>query len=794
MLLFRELRILKRHWTLSAVAVFSLSIAMALGILSLSITNTFFILAHAGVDPDRLVMLHSRSPVEDIGQVSYPDYKYYRENNHVFADIAAAPNSVGVSTNFDKDRELKVISRPVSDNYFEVLGLRPYLGRLFAPGDDNSPTPIAVMTYSCWRRLGADPNIVGKTVISSTIIGVAPKEFTGSFYGLNGDLLTPLQNGDADNSWLTTRDARRLFLIARLKPGVTRQQAQAEITTLSGQLASTYKEDKDVSMVVTRATMLPPDAIPDAEIAIAFLTLVVLLLLLIACANVANLLLAIAVGRRQEAAIKLALGAERGRLIREFLKESAVICAIGTLAGYLIASAVIMRYSEISFAVPMVGAYSIGLDLRLDATVVGLALALMCIAVLATGLAPALYASSPNLAHMLSGEIAVGGTRKNRRRNMLVIAQVAVCTLVLVGMGLCERSLYNLRSIHPGFAARNLVAMSILSQDSVAEPQRAQTNERLRQAVTALAGVESVAFARDLPLTSSYRSEEVHISETGKKIGIGETGVDSNYFETLLIPILAGRTFNAADTKTRPEVAIVNQTLAQTFWSGQDPIGKSLLVGMPLRRLTVVGLAADAKYDSLDEAARPVMYYALSQHEQPSVNLIARTKGDPRLWLDPIRQTARSAGQFVPFRPVTLNDLIDFNLISQRVVAGCLTALSALGLVMVVLGLFGAVSYSVSERKKELGIRVALGAHSSELMRMILRQTLRTAGTGVGIGIVLGVGTTVLLRSQFYGIRSLEWTVVLPVTVSMLAISLMVAYVSARRWIAVDPMEAVRHT
>ena len=262
-----------------------------------------------------------------------------------FSPISQQANSVGVATNFDKDRDLKIVSRQVSDNYFDVLGFRPYLGRFFVPGDDNSGKPLAVMTYACWRRLGADPEIVGKTVISSTIIGVAPKEFTGSFYGLNGDLLTPLGNEETDRSWFDKRDARRLFLIARLKPRVTRQQAQAEMTTLSGQLASTYKEDKDIAGVVARATMLPPDAIPDAEIALAILTVVVLLLLLIACANVANLLLAIAVGRRQEAAIKLALGAERRRLIGEFLKESAMICAIGTASGYAISAALMARYS-----------------------------------------------------------------------------------------------------------------------------------------------------------------------------------------------------------------------------------------------------------------------------------------------------------------------------------------------------------------------------------------------------------------------------------------------------------------
>src|SRR5262249_7873244 len=275
-----------------------------------------------------------------------------------------------------------------------------------------------------------------------TIIGVAPKEFTGSFFGFNGDLLVPLSRTDDDSAWLTNRGNRQLFLIGRLKPGVTRSQAQAEISTLTRQLASAYpKEDKTLVATVTRATMLPPDLLPDAELALAILILVVILVLLIACANVANLLLAVAVGRRQEAAIKLALGAQRGRLIREFLKETTVICGSGAALGYGLAAAVLRRYPSISLSVPMVGTYSISFQLRQDGTVAVLTIPLTLVAILATGLVPALYASSPTLTAMLGGEIVVGGTRKRARRNVLVTAQVAVCTLSLVGAGLCQRSL-----------------------------------------------------------------------------------------------------------------------------------------------------------------------------------------------------------------------------------------------------------------------------------------------------------------------------------------------------------------
>src|SRR5215471_1907466 len=365
----KPLRVLRRHWMLAAIAVFSLSIAMALGVLALSMTNNFLLMPPTAAAADRLVMIYGRTPEENIGSISYPDYKYYRENNHVFTDVAASPMSIQVSTDSDNNQTVKVVGRPVSDNYFSVLGVQPYLGRFFLPGEDNNKKPIAVATFACWKRLGADPHLVGKEVAGYTIVGVAPPEFTGSHYGLNGDLLLslPTSGNNNDPAWFTKRDARQLFLVARLKPGITRQQAQADLSLLSRQLSTAYpKEDKDFTAVVTRATMLPPEAIPEAEMVFGILMGLVILVLLIACANVANALLAVAVGRRHEAAIKLALGARRGRLIREFLRESAVICAVGAALGYGVAAALLRRYPSITGSVPMVGTYSIGFHLRLD--------------------------------------------------------------------------------------------------------------------------------------------------------------------------------------------------------------------------------------------------------------------------------------------------------------------------------------------------------------------------------------------------------------------------------------------
>jgi predicted permease len=802
-------RALRKHWKLTAVAVFSLSIAMALVVLSLSVSNTALLLPPAAPAPDRLVMIYSRATNtadKGVDQISYPDYRYFRQNNHVFTDIAAAPNSIALLVDSDfGNREARVMARPVSANYFDVIGVRPLLGRFFSgkntsgkdtSGNDTSGPLTAVMTYACWQRLGGDPHIIGKQLGGHTIIGIAPRSFTGSFYGLNGDLLTLVESGDM--SWTTKRDSRQLFLIARLRPGVSRQQAQTDIAGLSARLATAWpKEDGSRTAVVTRATLLPPDALPTAELASGILVGLVLLVLLIACTNVANLLLALAVGRRQEAAIKMALGAARGRLIREFLRESAVLCAIGAVTGYAIAAAVIRRFSSLSIEFPMYGTYSFGLNLRLDFTVFALTFALMFIAVLAAGLVPALYASSPHIARMLSGELVLGGTGKGVRRNALVIAQVAICTLVLVGLGLCQRNLYNLRQVDLGFTARNLVAMTeYLAGEGYSEARGKQMYGTMRRAVAALPGVESVTLARDLPLFGGHPTPvrlPDSLTASMKTTSIDYTVVDSEYFATLGIPLLQGRVFNNSDRENTPATVVVNRKLAETLWPGQDPLGKPLVVGEDPVRMTVVGVVADGKYDSVDEPRRGFMYYPLAQHYEPGITVIARTSGDPARWVQPFDRAIRATGFKTPVRPVTFEHWFNLILLGERIVAGVVAALSALGLLLAAIGLAGAVSSAISQRTRELGLRVALGASPGQLMRMVLRQVLLVAGTGVVLGLLLGVSATILLRSQFYQIGQVEWSVLVPVCALMLAISLVVAWLAARPWINADPMTAVRH-
>ena len=790
----RALRTLSRQWQLAAVATFSLAIAMALGMIGLSAANTMLLLPLAAPDPGRLVAIYSRATDKGVDQISYPDLEYYRVNNHVFTGIAASPNSISLSIDRSNEgRETRIIGRPVSANYFDVLGIRPLRGRFFNAVDDRVNSRVAVMTYACWRRLGFDPNIVGKSVAGNTIVGVTPPSFTGSLYGLNGDLLYPLAQLD-DPASFGKRDARRFFLIGRLKPGVSRRQAQAEITMLARQLAEAYPHaDKGRTAVLTRASLLPPDAVAGAQWVSAIVMALIVLVLLIACANVANLLLAAAVGRRQEAAIKLALGAPRGRLIGDFLQESGLLCAAGGLFGVAVAIAVVARFNEFTYVFPMYGPYSVGLNLHLDATVAGLTVGLVLLATVATGLAPALYASSPRLAQILVGEIVAGGGARSRWRKALVVVQVAVCTLVLTGMGLCLRNLYNLRRADLGFTARNLVGHTVYLQAEGFNEERGKAfYERLRRAAAAIPSVESVALASDMPLLG-VNEIPVQRPESVEMTSIARTIVDPGYFGTLRMRLLAGRNFTPSDREGAPAVAIINRKMADTFWPGADPIGKAVVAGAPPRRFTVVGVAADARYDDIDEAPRSFFYLPLAQNYSQGVNVIVRTTGDPRAAIEPLNQAVRALGINIFARPATFDDWITLTLFPQRAAAACVGVLSVLGMALAMVGLFAAVSYSVNERKKELGIRVALGAGPGRLLRLVLGEITAVAAVGIAIGLLLGIAATAGFRSLLYGIGVVEFTVLVPVSVAMLAVCLAVAAISARPWLHIDPMETIRH-
>jgi predicted permease len=801
------LRMLGKNWKLAGIAAVSLAIAMTLSVAGLSIANGVLLRPPLASAPKQLVTIYTSTPSSEFDDVSYPDYKYYRDNNHSFSGVAAFPNDISKFRLVHRDREEMGTVEQVSDNYFLVMGIHPILGRLFAPGDDEKKAALAVLSYSCWKRWGANSQIVGETVRMGTnaftIIGVSPKDFTGTVFGFGTDVIINLGSNavfSQDPQMLTGRDNRWLFLVGRLKSGVTPQLARPDLRALSAQLALEYPSaNKDRVAALTATTVLPPDARSTARLISGVLLAIVMMVLLIACANVANLLLGLATGRKQEILIRSALGATRGRLIRQLLTESLILCTTGGFIGFVLASVALARFSRFNTSVPIMGTFDFATNFQTDGIVVALTLAVILIASLAAGITPALYASEPNVAGALSGEAVVGGTRKGFIRNVLVIVEIAVCTLVIAGVGLCLRSLHNLREVNTGFSARNLAAVMInFEADGFTEAQGQKLYERLDQAAAQLYGVESHALAAEFPLVDdTWSSDEIAIqgatNNANQHEQISGTIVDGNYFQTLGIPFLAGRAFKSSDAKDRPEVLIINHKMAETDWPGEDPIGKQVHLQDGNHIGTIIGVVADSKYNTLDEPAHPVIYYALTQHYSPGLVLIVRTNGNPHLWAQPLSQMVRNMGLKVDLPPYTMDDVMHFTLLIPFLTLSVVVSVGTLALALAVLGLYGAIFCSVNERKKEIGIRVALGARPMDLIQMFLRQTAIIGGVGISMGLIFGVVATSMFKAQFYGIHPVELRVLLPVAITMMLIAMAIAYIAARPWITLNAIDAVRH-
>jgi putative ABC transport system permease protein len=797
-----SLRVLLKNWKLASIAIFSLAIALALGITAFAMFDAILLRPPAAHDPERLVNIFTSPKPGAFEHTSYADYVYLRDHNNVFSDLAAFPYGVSKGTISIGDRDEMALTNAVSDNYFEVMGIKPAIGQLFSRGDDDRKTPIAVLTYSYWQRSGADPQIIGRTVTVDrtplTIVGVAQKGFTGPVFGFATDIITPLA-AHASSDYLTNHEDRRVDPVGRLKPGVTQVQARAQVTLLWQQLAAAYPlAEKDLKIQILPATVMHPEQIPSAKLISAVVLLIVLMILMIACANAANLLLAIAMGRKQETLIKAALGATRFKIVRDFLQESAVLCAISGALGYLLAFVALERIQQFTLNLPVFGAIGIAHNLRPDSTVVVFALALIVLAALATGLAPALHASTPTLAGALSGELVAGGTRKGVIRNTIVAIQFAVCTLVLIGVGLCWLSLANLRRVDPGFSARNLTAVMIfLHANDIKKPQGLKLYEDLRRGALATHGVESACLTDGADIGLDENTDEVRFpgqAEPAQPILIRYGIVDDQCFSTFGVRLLTGRSFDSSDRENSGEVIVINHKMAETYWPGEDPLGKPVRIKNGNRTVSVVGVVANGKYGDLDQPTRPLMYFALSQHYQESaITLVARTHGDPRQWIEPIAQVPRRLGLKLFFEPETLDQWMNLSLFLPIIILRCVAALSALALLLAVVGLYGTIFYSVSERRREIGIRVALGAMPRQLFSMVMQRTALIAGIGVVSGVALGIAATVLLRSQFFGIRAVEWYVLAPVAVSMILLALGIAIAAARPWIRMNPMDAIRH-
>jgi predicted permease len=763
-------------------------------------------------DPDRLVSLFTAyEEMDDYSHSSYPDYEDLRDRCDAFSGLAAHfYYPMGLRTSA---RAEVIAGQVVTWNYFSVLGVTPFLGRGFLPEEDQAPGShaVAVLSYRIWeRRFDSDPQILGKTVpINShpfTVVGVAPKGFTGLTVFLKPDVWVPTMMVEQVGMFpvdVNSRSGGWLKLIGRLKPGVSLAEAQAAANVLAANLAQEYPDSnqtKSFPMVEADRNRVSLVGTTDAqERLFAVLMGVVGLVLLIACSNVANLQLARAMRRQKEIALRASLGASRWRVLRQLLTESALLSLFAGAAGLLIA---VWAVDVILAFQATIVEFPVELDLGLDRRVLGFTVLVSLLSAVLFGLAPAMQMIRRGQTAALKDQASAlsQGAGKSRLQNALVTAQVALSLVLLISAGLLLRSMENTLALDPGFDSRNGMALPInLGFGQYNRAEGMQFLERMIDRAESLPFVRSAAVAAELPLGQLHIRDSIevdgYVPAPDEKMVVRLNLVGPNYFETLGIPILKGRGIDERDKEDRKPVAVINETMAERFWPGEDPIGKTIR-SLGEAPVEVVGVVKDGKYDALDESPQPYFSLALDQAGVflKQVNLIVKTDGDPRAVMAPLR---REIEQLDPNMPVshimTLNEFLEIRVDETGGPADMVGVLGVLALLLAMVGVFGVMSYSVSQRTREIGIRIALGAQRSEILKLVLRKGVKITLIGVVIGLAGAVAATRVVSSFLYGVDPLDPVTFAGVSAALLAAALLACYLPAQWGTRVDPVGALRH-
>jgi macrolide transport system ATP-binding/permease protein len=801
-------RMLVKNPGFTLIVVITLALGIGANTAIFTWFKAFFLHPLPGVaSGHRLVTLHSvmtRSG-NRAGSVSYPDYKDYRDRNEVFSGLAVYNLTIFNLLAGDGQPE-RVGGSLVSGNYFDVLGVPAALGRTFAPDEDRTPGthPVAVISHSLWqRRFAADPNVIGKTIQLNrhnlTVIGVAAEGFGGSVIGLHLDLWAPMMMTpqlEPAPEKLNGRDTLWLSAIGRLKGGVAFEQAQTNVQNIAAQLARDYPQTNEG----TGATLFRLARGADTEelaLSFAILMAVAGLVLLIACANVVNLLLARGAGRSREIGVRIALGAGRSRLIRQMLTESLLLAVLGGACGALLAA---WLSDAMSLMLPT-QSLPISLNLAWDYRVSGFASGLTLLAVVAVGLVPALRATKVDPIASIKNEAGVTSAlmRRSRFRGALVVIQIAVSLVSLLCAGLFIRTLAMQTKVNLGFNTERALLVSMeLFGNGYDEKRGEEFYRQLVARVEALPGVESASLSTQVPplrFGGRWRNSfeiEGYAPRTDEMISFEIEVVAPRYFQTMRIPLAEGREFSEADHDQSGPVVIVNETLARRYWPGQSPVGKRLRMKGETWE-TVIGVARDAKYFGPREPVQPWIYYPHAQKYESGMTLVARTTGDPWQSLAGVRGAVHALDAALPlYDEKTLATHCGLPLFWDRLVVVCLSAFGLLALTLSTIGLYGVIAYSVTARTREIGIRMALGAQMSDVLKQVIKQGMILTLIGGAIGLAASFALTRLMESLLFGVSATDPVTFTLVSLLLAAVALFACWIPARRATKVDPMAALR--